>query len=75
MDQVSTPTGWKPIWGTSTISGLLRNEAYIGRLSFNRTETVPSTAKKGHPNQVRLGVNGGIDMFMEPNSRLCWSKH
>ncbi len=53
-DQVSTPSGRRAIWGTSTISRLLRNEAYIGRLYFNRTETIPaSDAKKGHRQIVR----------------------
>src|SRR5664279_2680129 len=53
-DQVSTPSGRRAIWGTSTISRLLRNEAYIGRLYFNRTETVPAPAsKKGHRQVVR----------------------
>ena len=40
-DQVPTPTGRGAIWGTSTIGRLLRNEAYIGRVYFNRTESVP----------------------------------
>jgi site-specific DNA recombinase len=53
-DQVSTPSGRRAIWGTSTISRLLRNEAYVGRLYFNRTETVPApAAKKGHRQVVR----------------------
>lgn len=53
-DQVSTPSGRRAIWGTSTISRLLRNEAYLGRLYFNRTETVPApAAKKGHRQVVR----------------------
>lgn len=29
------------MWGTSTIGRLLNNEAYIGRVYFNRTEAVP----------------------------------
>ena len=32
-----SPTG-KPTWGHSTLSRLLRNEAYVGRVYFNRTE-------------------------------------
>ena len=40
-DGVPPPTGQRPIWGTSTISRILHNEAYIGRVYFNRTETVP----------------------------------
>ena len=32
----------------------MRNEAYVGRLYFNRTETVPApNAKKGHRQIVR----------------------
>jgi site-specific DNA recombinase len=53
-DQISTPSGRRAIWGTSTISRLLRNEAYVGRLYFNRTETIPTAAgKKGHRQIVR----------------------
>jgi site-specific DNA recombinase len=40
-DAVPPPTGQRPIWGTSTISRILHNEAYIGRIYFNRTEAVP----------------------------------
>jgi site-specific DNA recombinase len=40
-DGVPPPTGQRPIWGTSTISRMLHNEAYIGRIYFNRTEAVP----------------------------------
>ena len=39
-DGVPTPTG-KPTWGTSTLCRLLHNEAYIGRVYYNRTESVP----------------------------------
>jgi site-specific DNA recombinase len=41
IDGVPPPTGAKTLWGTSTISRLLHNEAYIGRVYFNRTEAVP----------------------------------
>lgn len=37
--QIPSPTG-KPIWGTSTLKRLLSNEAYIGRLYYNRRETI-----------------------------------
>jgi len=47
-DQVASPTG-KPVWGVSTIGRLLRNEAYIGRVYYNRTELVP-TARPGRRN-------------------------
>src|ERR687898_347089 len=40
-DGVPSPTGSRGIWGTSTLSRLLRNEAYVGRVYFNRTEAVP----------------------------------
>ena len=36
---VPSPTG-KPIWGTSTLQRMLRNEAYIGRVYYNRRETI-----------------------------------
>lgn len=39
-DGVATPTG-KPVWGTSTVGRLLRNEAYVGRVHWNKTESVP----------------------------------
>jgi len=40
-DGVPTPTGARAVWGTSTIGRLLRNEAYVGRVYYNRTESVP----------------------------------
>ena len=36
---VPSPTG-KPLWGTSTLQRLLANEAYIGRVYYNRRETI-----------------------------------
>jgi len=39
-DGVPSPTG-KPTWGTSTLWRLLRNEAYVGQVYYNRTESVP----------------------------------
>ena len=38
-DRIASPTG-KATWGTSTLCRLLGNEAYIGRVYFNRTETI-----------------------------------
>ena len=38
-EQVSTPTG-KAEWWHSTLCRILTNEAYVGRLYFNQTETV-----------------------------------
>ena len=40
-DGIPTPTGARAVWGTSTIGRLLRNEAYVGRVYYNRTESVP----------------------------------
>jgi site-specific DNA recombinase len=44
---VPTPTGSRAVWGTSTVNRLLRSEAYIGRVYFNRTEAVPDR-RPGH---------------------------
>jgi site-specific DNA recombinase len=38
---VPSPTG-RPMWGCSTVSRMLRNEAYIGRVYYNRTQLVPT---------------------------------
>jgi site-specific DNA recombinase len=40
-DQVPPPTGRDRLWRPSTLSNLLRNQAYIGRVYVNRTEAVP----------------------------------
>ena len=47
-DGIRSPTG-RAVWGVSTIGRILRNEAYIGRVYYNRTETVAPRrqAKKG----------------------------
>ncbi|MGH8890311.1 MAG: recombinase family protein [Acidothermaceae bacterium] len=50
-DAVPSPTG-KPTWGHSTISRLLRNEAYVGRVYYNRTETVPAQRPVRHNRQT-----------------------
>jgi site-specific DNA recombinase len=36
---IASPAG-KPIWGPSTIQGVLRNEAYIGTVYYNRREAI-----------------------------------
>ncbi len=51
-DAVPTPTGSRSVWGTSTLDRLLRNEAYIGRTYFNRTEAVPDRRPGHHSRQV-----------------------
>jgi site-specific DNA recombinase len=50
-DGVPSPTG-KPTWGTSTLGRLLGNEAYIGRVYYNRTESVPDRRPTRHNRQV-----------------------
>jgi site-specific DNA recombinase len=44
-DGVPSPAG-NPVWPDSTIARLLRNEAYIGRVYFNRSEST-TTSKSG----------------------------
>ena len=39
QDGISSPSG-KNIWGTSTIGRILRNEAYVGRVYYNRSELI-----------------------------------
>lgn len=50
-DGIASPTG-KPTWGHSTVCRLLRNEAYVGRVYFNRTETVAATGPARRTRQV-----------------------
>ena len=50
-DGVASPTG-KPTWGHSTLSRLLRNEAYVGRVYYNRTESVPDRRPTRRNRQV-----------------------
>ncbi len=49
---VPTPTGSRAVWGTSTVNRLLRNEADIGRVYYNRTETVPDRRPRHRSRQV-----------------------
>ena len=51
-DAVPTPTGRRAVWGTSTVNRLLRNEAYIGRVYYNRTEIVPDRRPGRRSRQV-----------------------
>lgn len=50
-DRVPSPTG-KPTWGHSTLSRLLRNEAYVGRVYYNRSESVPDRRPTRRSRQV-----------------------
>ena len=47
---IPSPTG-KPIWGTSTIGRLLRNEAYIGTVYYNRRESLDGNGPRGARNR------------------------
>ena len=51
-DGVSPRAGRDRLWSTSTLSKLLRNEAYIGRVYFNRTEAVPDPRPGRRSKQV-----------------------
>ncbi len=51
-DQIPPPAGRDRLWSTSTLSKLLRNEAYIGRVYFNRTEAVPDPRPGKRSKQV-----------------------
>jgi site-specific DNA recombinase len=51
-DRVPSPTG-KPTWGVSTVGRLLRNQAYIGRAYYNRTELVPARTAGRRPTRQR----------------------
>ena len=45
-DKIPTPTG-KDQWWHSTLCRVLGNEAYIGRVYYNQTETVATTSRNG----------------------------
>ena len=51
-DGIRSPTG-RAVWSVSTIGRILRNEAYIGRVYYNRTETVPQRRHAGKTRQVQ----------------------
>jgi DNA invertase Pin-like site-specific DNA recombinase len=50
-DGVPSPTG-KAVWGVSTLGRLLRNQAYIGRVYYNATESVPDPRPGRRSRQV-----------------------
>lgn len=52
QDRIPSPSG-KPVRGPSTISRILRNEAYIGRVYYNRTESVLDRRPGKGTRQVR----------------------
>src|SRR5258705_5943232 len=51
-DGIPTPRGRQGTWGVSTLCRLLRNEAYVGRVYFNRTDTVPDPRSTRKTKQV-----------------------
>ena len=56
--RIPSPTG-KPTWGHSTLCRLLRNEAYIGRVYFNRTEIdARPAAHPAQPGRSRATARG-----------------
>jgi site-specific DNA recombinase len=52
QDGVPSPGG-KPIWGTSVIGRLIRNETYVGRAYYNRTARVLDRRPGKRARQVR----------------------
>jgi site-specific DNA recombinase len=64
-DSVPTPSG-KPVWGTSTIGRLLHNEAYIGRVYWNKTESVPDPRPGRHHRQVARPREDWIAIAVPP---------
>ena len=63
-EQVPTPTG-KAEWWHSTVCRVLSNEAYIGRVYFNQTESVPvarsngrrrPTTQRRRPREERIAI-------------------
>jgi site-specific DNA recombinase len=49
-DGITSPSG-QAVWSTSTISGLLRNQVYVGRLYYNQTEATPDPRPGGGTRQ------------------------
>jgi site-specific DNA recombinase len=65
-DGVAPPTGKHPVWGTSTISRILHNEAYIGRVYFNRTESIPDHRPGRRAKQVPRPRDEWIPITVPP---------
>jgi Recombinase len=57
-DDIPTPRGRHGVWGVSTLCRLLRNEAYVGRVYFNPTETVPDPRSTRKTKQVPPTTRG-----------------
>ena len=61
-DGVPTPTGKQAVWGTSTIGRLLRNETYVGRAYWNKTEIVADPHARRGTRQARRPREEWIDI-------------
>ena len=61
-----TPTGSRAVWHTSTLNRILRSEAYIGRVDYNRTETVPDHRPGHRTRQVPRPRNEWITIPCPP---------
>jgi site-specific DNA recombinase len=65
-DGVPTPTGHRAVWGTSTIGRLLRNEAYVGRAHWNKTETIPAVGTRRATRQILRPREDWIEIPVPP---------
>ena len=72
-DGVPSPTG-KPTWGHSTLCRLLRNQAYIGRVYFNRTESVPERRPTRRNRQVPRNRDEWIPIDCPASSPMSCSR-
>ncbi len=57
-DSVPSPTG-KAMWGLSTVGRILRNEAYVGRVYYNRTSDVVvngATRRRRRPQEEWIAI-------------------
>lgn len=64
QEGVPAPKG-RSMWGGSTLTRLLRNEAYVGRVYYNRTESLP--AAKG----ARCAIAAGHVHVRSGSRSLC----
>ena len=62
---IPSPTG-KPQWGTSAIDRVLRNEAYIGTVYYNRHERIEGAAPRPQDPPARAPARG---MDRDPGDR------
>jgi DNA invertase Pin-like site-specific DNA recombinase len=67
-DQIPPPTSRDRLWRPSTLSNLLRNQAYIGRVYVNRTEAVPDPRPGKRSRQVPRPARTGSPSRCPPSS-------